>query len=822
MAAAPDANPMKTRSIHFILLGITLSGLALLAACGGGDDAGASTSLSGGQPSPSVLAPAAATTTLDTLSFGDRTAESAHALLTGFFSVQAQVAPVPSEPSSGVPSDVVTGGLGLTARRLLPRTPDPDYYGGEMTFTMAVDPVKQNFFTIKIWGSDTSTSWLVLNVNGFEVGGRHMTPDEEILLNHSGWFPNRFIYRTVRIPLHLTTGRRSVTIKLRSLGEIAYYASGDYDKYQKRMKAPTVGIYRAYTHTQGYLDVAGEAQGSAPSPALKTATASDESTWLSRWKATVNGQLASRLTMAGSSLTPRDIDYLARAYSASWSTAYQNPEVVRQVIAGLDAMASAYAAAPTTSIQSHGNDSWGGYLGPAGDAIRQLWPQLRNALGTTVGYGGTIGSATRQVAWAKALRASVDFGRFNRRRISNQEIYAATSIYLANSGLLLVDATQALQETEARRYLYEAFGITPWMGDDQAGDGPIPVRGTAPNGPDWYMTTSRGTTKEGCLVGGDYGEQGANAYRLGQRIGDDRLKAQGLKMLRARAALRYPGLDGKGYLTSYVTEPIGCRNDHEINGHVAYVGRGIDPLTIGASGVSVAGADLLGYAQQQSDEGQLFGNIAVSGDREAVDVPDLYAAFKAQPRTGVKLPMSSGEPDFAWADEENMVVAAKHGEERFWAVLNWHCTDAINKLAKVFVTSNQTANLAEVMLDDVQFKPAGYTVTRNGALDNTPPHGRQPPDNPVNAQQGQVLPVALRPDLDKAPRVNADGGRGTGYTLRYGHWLVAINAHPTQPYTMRAPSGFTGGRDLVSGQQMGATVTLGPKSSAVFYLGNPA
>ena len=97
--------------------------------------------------------------TLDTVVFGNATSEAAHGLSTGFGpltpnSVVAASgnAPYPSEPSLGAPSDVVTGAMGQTARRLLPRTPNPDIYGGETSFTMAVDPVKQNYITVKMWG----------------------------------------------------------------------------------------------------------------------------------------------------------------------------------------------------------------------------------------------------------------------------------------------------------------------------------------------------------------------------------------------------------------------------------------------------------------------------------------------------------------------------------------------------------------------------------------------------------------------------------------------------------------------------------------------
>ena len=110
--------------------------------------------------------------TLDTVVFGNTSSESNHALATDFPAVTpASVVTAgggtsPTDPPTTPPSAVVTGALGLTARQLLPRSPNADIYGGETSFTMTVDPVKQNFFTVKFWGSDTSTQWLVLDCNG--------------------------------------------------------------------------------------------------------------------------------------------------------------------------------------------------------------------------------------------------------------------------------------------------------------------------------------------------------------------------------------------------------------------------------------------------------------------------------------------------------------------------------------------------------------------------------------------------------------------------------------------------------------------------------
>lgn len=764
---------------------------------------------------------------LDGLTFGDTASEAKHALTTGFFAVQAVVAPLPSEPSSGPASDVVTGAFGLSGRRLLPRTPNGDYYGGEVSFTMTVDPNEQNYFTAKLWGDDQSDSWLVLNVEGLEVGARHAYGDgstnEMIFGSSFGWLPKRFLYRTERIPKHLTAGKSQVTIKLRSLGALQYYAGGNFDHAQSRMSAPTAAIYQAYTHRGTFLQPDGEMQGAAPAMAPgQPPTAAEEAAMLKNWKDKVNARIADRLRAAPSSVTSDDVQFLAETYGVTWTQAYQAPAVIDQLRASIDALVTAYAADPSTFLsQSYpANAGWGGYFGPIGEAIRLTWPALSDSLTANVAYGGTLGTVTRRAGWAKALRASVDFGRFDRKSITNQQMDSAWRTYAANRGLLLVDAASALSEDEAKRYLYEAVGLAAFLGNDKPGAGSTPVRGDAPFGPDWYTVTTRGTTKEEALVGGDYGERGSQLFDWYRRTGDAKLLPQAAKMLSARAALRHFVADKDGRRVAYAIEHIGCRNFQEVDTHLVYLGRGGAPDVAAASaGADMLGKEAVGYLQQQFNDGQLLrtlSGIAANYWSGAAYLPDDYQAFRALPPTGVLLPMTPAQPDFAWADEENLVIAAKHGEERFWATLNWRSTNYVNGLARVYLETPTTAWLGEVDNGDVVFNPSGKTATASGSVEGFADW--TPPDKPTNAEAGVMYPIALRPDLTQAPATNRDGGRGTAYTLRYGHWLAAINAHPTTPYTMPTPDGFVGGVDLVSGKPLSTPVTLPPKSAVVFRM----
>ena len=753
---------------------------------------------------------------IDVLVMGDAESEKAHELTPAFpppSEGKQYTYPRATDPSATPPSEVIRGGLGEPARRLLPRSPLSDMYGGELNFKLKVDPVNQNFFTMKLWGSDASESELILNCENHEIGRRHGNSSADLFVHHGGaWLPGRFWYRTATLPLKLTKGKTTVAIKIRSAGKIYDYNNKAYTpNYQYLMKTPSWQIYRVYSHAGSFVDPQGEVQGSPVTSPVRTSPGAEV---LESWKKDVAGRVEGALKGRGIGLN--DLEYFANSFEVAWTPGYRDARLLAAIIKGIDGVTTSYA-----KNNAEAGGDWGGKYGGVGVAVARIFPQLKERLQETVDFGGNIGPTTRQKGWSQMLRASVDAGRLHRRTISNQEIFCARSIYGANKGLRLVDPANALLEAEALRYPYEAAGLAPFLGDDELGGGPTPVRGKMPFGPNWFMVTTKGTTKEPSFVGSDYGEMGTRVYEMGLLAGDRRLRERGLEMTRARARFRFPGADRDGFRVMTAAEPVGTRNNY-LPGHDVYIAR--DTSDTGISMVArEAAPDLAGWFQQQVEDGQLYPLMQREGDRKAPDaswVPDELAAALAKPKSGTKLPMATGAPDFAWADEENMVVAAKRGEERFFANMVWRGNTSINGAAMVFLITPQTAVRAEVRLDDLRFVPSGKTETGSASVDsfgwlNPPDHKLHP-----NGEVGDLFPIAIRPDLGgKLPPRNNDGGRGTGYTLCYGRWLVGMNGnYTTGDYLMKLPPGFASGVDLVTGKEVKAPVVLKKGTTVVFHL----
>ena len=174
---------------------------------------------------------------VDSINLGDESSERDHGLRADF-------------------SEAFQAALGSPARRLIPLEKE-NWFGGEMTFTMKVDPEKQNYFTAKFWGGELTSeeSRLMLFVDGLQVGQRHLGEVDPLdILASSARYPDRFFYKTLPLPMHVTKGKKEVPLSIRVEGSIWGYARS-FDRYQAMLKKPSRGIYRCYTHTESFLTV---------------------------------------------------------------------------------------------------------------------------------------------------------------------------------------------------------------------------------------------------------------------------------------------------------------------------------------------------------------------------------------------------------------------------------------------------------------------------------------------------------------------------------------------------------------------------------------
>ena len=740
---------------------------------------------------------------VDAVVFGDAASERAHGFDAGR-------------------SEVVPGLLGEPARRLLPPE-TADWRGGTLAFTLKVDPAAPNYFTLRLSGDDAVGSRLFLVVEGRMVGYLHLGDID--LLDPGATepqSPGRFFYRTTPLPEPLTRGRSELRCEIRSTGPIWAYGT-TFERFQHPMTGPARGLYRAYAHTDpAFAPPAGEKQGSPPADTLRASPGPEV---LQAAKDRVNHAIE-KLLAESRPLNQMEMFFLAEAWHVEWTAAWRNDAVVGRVLASLDAFLLAWRANPKLARADPAtpNPDWFG-AGPTGAVLHWLTVPLSARLDEPVA-GADDGVSRRKLA-AALLVATRDWHAGARRLYTNQSmINDLYGIYYANRGLELVDPAQAWPEEKALRYLYESVGLQPWLGSDLPDGGPA-----RPVGDHYLQLTARGLTKELGYVG-SYGEvidwvtkiYDATRPAHGEP-GDVRIRDQLVRIALARAPFRHPALDDEGHRTMRLETFVGWR-DHKYPGVVAY---GQKPAR-DASALDAAAATLdprlVGYGQQMIADNEFFASLlTVMGENDGLRIthgllgaPDAFRTLSALPPSPHRLPMSRGGPDFVFTDEENGVIALKHGDEILYASLYWRARNAVNSLAAVHLLTPAIERQA-IVREEVRFTPSGQVYRRpstvvfgfaDGGVHLGYPAGSLPP----SAHAGEELPIVAPPEgvpfRPGAESVYA--GKGDIYVLRYGDYLVAMNTTAGRSFAFEVPESFAAARDLVRPAE--AAGGAGPRSVA--------
>ena len=753
--------------------------------------------------------PAMSAPPVDAMAFGVEESEKAHAL-------------------AGESSEVIAGGLEQPARRLLPREP-ADWQGGKVAFAMKVDPALPNYFTAKFWGSDRTRQRLVLFCEGKQIGYRHLG-DIDMLDIGGGEAAcaGRFFYTTTPLPLEMTKGKTALQMEIRVNGPIWGYGT-KWEDYQKPMKEPTRGIYAAYTHTDGFFTPpAAERQGETPAnpPLRKTPGEEMLAKVKERMTREVNGVLNGKKP-AGQ----EPIRLLALAWHVGWSPAFQSPDAVKQLIRSGDEIFRNYRKDPkaATNDPRTPNPDWFG-LGLFGEAVHLLREPLQPLLAEKIDDGAGAKIARRD-AWAEMLKASRDFLRTHRRQYTNQAMIVDLNLYRSNRAIAALAPAQALPEAAARRYLYEALGIQPWLGSDTDA-GP-----QKPLGDDYWQLTAKGLTKELGFVGyyGEVLDWVTQIYMAtcepGKRdTGDAKIRAQLARMEVARGIFRYPLTDDEGNRAMRAEAVVGWRDDSHYPGDVTYGERAGRQGSAIYSPAATLDPRSVGFAQQMFADNQFFATVE-DQMKEAnwsiyaalLAVPDEYELLRAQPPSRFRLPMTPGMPDFAWADEEDGVLALRHGDEILYVSLYWRARHGINNLARVHHITPRFDRIG-VVREETQFEASGLEYRRpdwvNFGFANG---GLRYPGDLHSAHAGEKLPIAKIPAglAFKPGQESIHAGKASFYQLRYGRYLIGMNTTKEKTFALQTPTTPAQAPELISGKPVALTgqLPVGPRSTVVLDFG---
>jgi hypothetical protein len=182
--------------------------------------------------------------------------------------------------------------------------------------------------------------------------------------------------------------------------------------------------------------------------------------------------------------------------------------------------------------------------------------------------------------------------------------------------------------------------------------------------------------------------------------------------------------------------------------------------------------------------------------------------------------MSSGQPDYAWSDEDDGIVAIKHNGERLWVAAYWQAKTgtAVNGIGR-FYDSTTNFDRYGVLETSPQIDFSGAFFARSNFMDKPEEDFFVPPDNPLQAYQGELLPIAASDPLatDNQPF----RGKALFWACRYGNYLIVINRSTANSYQLQVPAGFTSATNLIDGQNLIAPIEVAPESTVILYLNSP-
>ncbi|MGW0575366.1 Tat pathway signal sequence domain protein, partial [Streptomyces sp. NPDC002920] len=454
----------------------------------------------------------------------------------------------------------------------------------------------------------------------------------------------------------------------------------------------------------------------------------------------------------------------------------------------------------------------------------------------------------RRKAYRDMLVASRDYWRQHNRHYTNQCQFTSIGIYECNRGLALLSPADAWTEAKAKTFLYQAVGLEPWAGSqDAAGNW------TWPLGHDYYIVTPKGLSRELGFVAG-YGETSGMLARIYAAVSggkggaeDPELRARMIEMVKAHARFRHPAVDADGNRTVRVESQIGWRNE-DIPGEMCYSGRTDWDSSPIAAAAALGDPDLVAYVQQMIDDGQLAPQLDLFTTTNLYSRVGLNAynflvthlpALKKVTPSSARVPAGTWDtPDYVFADETNGCLAVKRGEELFFTSLYYRARQGVNDLARVHLLTPQSERSALVREKSVFRKSSTKTFTvqdwvcwdfavNDPARPNPLAGGYTPPGPALHqAFAGETQYLAPVPADVPDPALGSTTlgvetvlvGKAPFYILNYAGYTVAMNTTTDQTFSF-TPDCTSRTTDLVTGRKMpgGRPLKVGPQKTVVLF-----
>lgn len=349
-------------------------------------------------------------------------------------------------------TDVIIFNNGL-GTKLSPTEP-PSRFSSELTFTIKVDPYRQNYLSLKLNSAEKYTP-IFIYLDGKQLGYAKCSDFEAINLCYGNFKPEGWFYVTSAIPIFYTKGKTEIVLSLRQ--------AEPYDD----LKEVFGTIYEAYSTLSPTFNLPEN-----KTPVTKKAVQDFDidslaESYIKAQTEFFNQALAKLKNGEKLSITKyvEELRHFCMMLFEPYCPPIDKSEAVRLIIDCINLYVKDYFENPRTLLHNAHQSDWGGYYGELGQALYIIEKLIDKDWFDAFLASEFDDNHTIKEAWEICLKANFDFASSRQSYIYNQTYYTYEGAWKAMAGLGVIKSKYYIGKEKCDLILKEALGIAPWKGE---------------------------------------------------------------------------------------------------------------------------------------------------------------------------------------------------------------------------------------------------------------------------------------------------------------------------------------------------------------------
>lgn len=337
--------------------------------------------------------------------------------------------------------------------KLSPTTP-PSRFSMELTFTVKIDPYKQNYLSLKLHSSEKYTP-IFLYIDGKQLGYAKCGDFEALNLGYGSFKPEGYFYVTTAIPLLYTKGKNEIELALRQ--------AEPYDDLTEVHGT----VYEAYSTTsltfnlpENKTPVTKKAIQDFDVDTLAESYIDAQVEFFNKFFAKLkNGEKLSITKYV------EEMRHFCMMLFEPYCPLSDKSEAVRLIADCINLYVKDYFENPKTLLYNSHQSDWGGYYGELGQALYIIERLIDKAWFDAFLSSPFDEKHTIKEAWEICLKASFDFASSRQSYIYNQTYYTYEGAWKAMAGLGVIKSKYYIGKEKCDLILKESLGLAPWQGE---------------------------------------------------------------------------------------------------------------------------------------------------------------------------------------------------------------------------------------------------------------------------------------------------------------------------------------------------------------------